>query len=175
MKIAVFGRPGGGKSTLSMAIARVTGLPLHQLDLLQFAEGGARLPDEVFLARHDALLAGKRWVVDGFGTPSSFRTLLAAAEVLVYVDRPMITHCWWVTKRLLISPLRKPLGWPKGSPMLRSTFNSYRYLQRSHRFWTPAFKDELLALRATKQVHVVSKTSEADALLSDLQPKASLQ
>jgi adenylate kinase family enzyme len=48
MKVAVFGKPGGGKSTLSQEIAKTSGLPLHHLDRIQYVEGGGKIPDEIF-------------------------------------------------------------------------------------------------------------------------------
>ena len=53
--------------------------------------------------------------------------MLRAADVLVYVERPTLTHYWWVTKRLLKSPFVQPLSWPEGSKMLKSTLTSYRF------------------------------------------------
>ena len=69
MKIAVFGKPGGGKSTLSLQIAAATKLPLHQLDLVQYQRGGTEVPDEVFARLHAEIMAQEKWVVDGFGNP----------------------------------------------------------------------------------------------------------
>jgi adenylate kinase family enzyme len=172
MKVAVFGKPGGGKSTLSQQIAAITNLPLHQLDLIQFAEGGVRVSDEVFLKRHSEILLNERWVIDGFGTPQSFEALLRAADVLVYVEREAVIHYWWVTKRLLKSLFSRPLGWPEGSPMLRSSIDSYRYLRLSHKFWTPAFRAKLLALRPGKRVYIVRRQSDAKAMLNELKPSA---
>lgn len=40
-KIAVFGTPGSGKSTLSKALASVTGIQLHQLDSIADKKWGA--------------------------------------------------------------------------------------------------------------------------------------
>jgi adenylate kinase family enzyme len=169
MKVAVFGKPGGGKTTLSIELARVTGLPLHLLDLVQFAEGGARMPDDLFLERHAEILAGEHWVVDGFGNPQAFANLLNAADVLVYIERSSIVHYWWVTKRLVKSPFSHPLGWPKGSPMIRSTVDSYRFLRLSHKFWTPAFRERLLALRESKRVFMITRQSEARAAIAEIQ------
>lgn len=168
MKVAVFGKPGGGKSTLALTIAKRADLPLHQLDMLQFSEGGARVPADAFLLRHAQLLAQERWVIDGFGTPQSFAQLLEAADVLVYVERPQRVHYWWVIKRFFKSPWRKPLGWPKGSPMLRSTIDSLRFLRRSHRFWTPAFRQGLLARAPAKRVFVVTNSADVKAMMSAL-------
>ena len=92
MKVGVFGKPGGGKSTLSREIARATGLPLYHLDRIQFAEGGDRVSDEIFLRRHSEILAEDCWVIDGFGTPQAFEAMLRAADVLVYVHRAQIVH-----------------------------------------------------------------------------------
>ena len=168
MKVAVFGKPGGGKSTLSQQIASVTNLPLHQLDLIQFDVGGAKVPDQIFFEQHSTILANPCWVIDGFGTPRSFENLLRAADVLVYVERSAVVHYWWVTKRFILSPFSKPLGWPARSPMLRSTINSYRFLRLSYKFWTPAFRARLLALQPGKRVYIVERQSDVRAILKAL-------
>jgi adenylate kinase family enzyme len=169
MKIAVFGKPGGGKSTLARQISRTAKLPLQQMDLLQYEKGGAKVSEEEFVRRHAAVLAQERWVVDGFGNPLAFDPMLRAADVLVYVDRCSIIHYWWVAKRLLKSPFVKPLGWPENSPMLKSTISSFRILRLSDRFWNPAFKVRLLALQPVKRVYVIRRKSDENTLLSDLE------
>jgi adenylate kinase family enzyme len=170
MKVAVFGKPGGGKSTLSQEIANTTGLPLHHLDRIQFVEGGGKIPDEIFLRRHSEILAEDRWVIDGSGTPQAFENMLRAADVLVYVHRAQIVHYWWVTKKFIKSPFSKPLGWPERSPMVVSTLSSYRFLRVSHKFWTPAFREKLLALGQQKRVFIVGSQSDAKAVINELRP-----
>ena len=168
MKVAVFGKPGGGKSTLGLQIAAATKLPLHQLDLVQYRRGGGKVPDAEFARRHAEILAQEQWVLDGFGNPQAFAAMVRAADVLVYVERSSWIHYWWVAKRLLKSPFSRPLGWPEGSPMWSSTISSYRFLRRSPGFWTPALKASLLALRPGKRVHVVRRQSDVRALLAEL-------
>lgn len=168
MRIAVFGKPGGGKSTLALQIAKATNLPLHQLDLVQYRRGGGKLADREFMKRHAEILAQARWVLDGFGNPQAFEAMLHAADVLVHVERATPVHYWWVTKRLLKSPFAKPLGWPEGSPVLGSTISSYRYLRHSPGFWNAALKAKLLALRPGKRVYLVRRQSDVAALLAEL-------
>jgi adenylate kinase family enzyme len=169
MKVAVFGKPGGGKSTLSQKVAAAANLPLHQLDLIKFKAGGAKVSDEVFVRQHAEILAEQRWVVDGFGTPQAFEATLREADVLVYVERAPLVHYWWVTKRFLKSPFTKALGWPEGSPMLRATISSYRFLRLSPKFWTPELKAKLLALQPRKRVYVIRGRSDEAALLNELE------
>jgi adenylate kinase family enzyme len=169
MKILVFGKPGGGKSTLARQIATIAKLPLQPLDLLQYEQDGSKVPEQEFVRRYSAVLAQHHWVVDGFGSPLAFAAMLRAADMLVYVERPRTLHYWWVTKRLLQSPFVKPLGWPEGSPMLKSTLSSYRFLWLSDRFWTPAFKARLLAMQPEKRVYLIHRKSDVRSLLSDLE------
>lgn len=35
-RVAVFGKPGGGKSTLSRKLSAITGIKLYALDLIQY-------------------------------------------------------------------------------------------------------------------------------------------
>lgn len=168
MKVAVFGKPGGGKSTLGQEIAVAAALPLYQLDMIQFKTGGVRVPDDELARLHAGILAQPQWVLDGFGTRQTFEAMLCAASVLVYVERASLIHYWYVTKRLLKSPFARPLGWPEGSPMLESTISSFRFLRLSPRFWTPEFKARLLAQRPAKRVYVIRRRSDELALLNDL-------
>jgi adenylate kinase family enzyme len=168
MKVAVFGKPGGGKSTLSQKIAVAAALPLYQLDMVQFMKGGARVPDDELARLHADILALPRWVLDGFGTRQTFEAMLREADVFVYVERASWVHYWWVTKRFLRSPFTKPLGWPEGSPMLESTLSSYRHLRLSPRFWNADFKARLMAQGPAKRVYVIRHRSHESALLNDL-------
>ena len=139
-KVAVFGNAGGGKSTLSRQLAEVTGLPLHSLDVIQYQPGGGLVPHEQYLRVHAGLLRGDGWIIDGFGCVASAWERFAAADTLVHVDLPLVTHHWWVTKRLLRGVFVSPEGWPAGSPIWASTMSSYKVLWRCHRGLTPRYR-----------------------------------
>lgn len=47
----VIGCPGSGKSTFSRALHRITGLPLHHLDMLNWNQDGTTVPKDVFIQR----------------------------------------------------------------------------------------------------------------------------
>ncbi len=66
-KVAVFGKPGSGKSTVSKALAVVSGLPLHQLDSIVYKPNGEFVAREEFDAAHNEILRSESWIIDGFG------------------------------------------------------------------------------------------------------------
>jgi len=101
-KIAVFGKPGSGKSTLSKALALATGIQLHQLDSIVYKKNGELVDRSSFDEAHERILSSGNWIIDGFGPINSFHQRLEAADTLVYVDLPYITSYWFVTKRLVI-------------------------------------------------------------------------
>ena len=109
-RIAVFGNAGGGKSTLARRLAEITRLPLYPLDMIQFKPGGGAVPHEEYLKTHADLLRRDEWIIDGFGCKASAWERLAAADTLVYVDLPLATHHWWVTKRFVQGLYRNPEG-----------------------------------------------------------------
>src|ERR1700759_2541491 len=98
-KVAIFGNAGGGKSTLAKQLAKLTRLPVYPLDLLQYRVGGGKVSDEDFAKAHTQLMGREEWIIDGFGTAATAWERFVAADTLIYVDLPLATHRWFITKR----------------------------------------------------------------------------
>ena len=167
-KVAIFGNTGGGKSTLAIAMADVTGLPLIILDKILYLPGGDSIPHTEYLGIHTEILGNETWIIDGFGCVPSAWERFRAADTLVYVDLPLATHFWWVTKRFLKGMFVNPQGWPERSPMLKSTIKSYRVLWLCHRKLTPRYR-ELVATSAQEKNVIHLQTPRAiEDFLNDL-------
>jgi len=159
-KVVVFGKPGGGKSTLSRKLSAETGIKLCALDLIEFRKDGERVSREEYSKKHAELLDTDNWIIDGLGTLESFWLRLAAADTLIYVDLPYYVHYWWVTKRLLKSIFVKPEGWPEGSSVLKGTLASWKYLRLSPRFWTPELFEEIQFRCKGKNIYRITSVKE---------------
>jgi adenylate kinase family enzyme len=164
-RVAVFGNAGGGKSTIARRLANLTRLPLYPLDMIQFRPGGGEVPREEYLRAHADLLRRDEWIIDGYGCISTAWERFAKADTLVYVDLPLFTHHWFVTKRLIKGLFVTPEGWPEGSPMWGSTMNSYKVLWLCHYRLTPRYRQLVADVAASKRVHHVKSKAEMTGLL----------
>lgn len=159
-KIAVFGKPGSGKSTISKALALATGIELHQLDSIVYKANGELVEREVFDLAHDNIINSESWIIDGFGPLGSFNTRLEAADTLVYIDLPYPISYWFVTKRMLKGLFVKPEGWPDGSSVIKGTIQSYKTLKLCPKFWNDDFRLRLELRAKEKEVHIIRSVSE---------------
>ena len=159
-KVAVFGKPGSGKSTFSKALAKATNLPLHQLDSIHYNSNGQTVDRQVFDARHDEILSSDAWIIDGLGPLKSFNQRLEAADTLIYIDLPYSLSYWLVTKRLLKGLFITPEGWPPGSSIVKGTIQSYKTLQLCPGFWNEQFMQKLEHLSATRSLRVIRTLAE---------------
>ncbi|MFO7529952.1 MAG: hypothetical protein R6W86_14290 [Marinobacter sp.] len=159
-RVAVFGKPGSGKSTLSKALASATGIPLHQLDSMVYKKNGELVDRRLFDEAHERILSSESWIIDGFGPLASFNQRLEAADTLVYIDLPYVTSYWFVTKRLLKGLVVKPEGWPDGSSVLKGTLESYKVLRLCPKFWNDDFTRRLETQSTDKALYVVRSVSE---------------
>ncbi len=168
-KIAVFGKPGSGKSTLSKILASATGIPLHQLDSIVYTKNGDLVDREAYDKAHENILGSGSWIIDGFGPMGSFNKRLEVADTLIYIDLPYAVSYWLVTKRLLKGLFVKPEGWPDGSSILKGTLQSYKTLKLCPKFWNDDFLKRLnkiqekIGLRQTstnKSLYVIRSVSE---------------
>ena len=164
-RVAVFGNAGGGKSTLARRLAATTQLPLHVVDELQFRAGGVAVPQDEYLRNHAALLSRDEWIIDGFGGIHAAWERIAAADTLILVDLPLITHYWWVTKRLILGLFATPKGWPEGSPVWSSSMSSYRVIWSCHTRLTPEYRRLIAENAPSKRVHHLRSRAEIEAFI----------
>ena len=172
-KIAVFGNAGAGKSRLARQLAEATGHPLYCLDKLQFRAGrywpeetdGGKIPDDEYLKVHAGIIERNEWIIDGFGSAALTWQRFAAADTLVYIDLPLMTHYRWVTSRFVSGLIKNPPGWPENSPLWASTLQSYRNVWRCHRWLTPKYRQLVADAQSCKRVHHLRSAAQIAAFL----------
>jgi adenylate kinase family enzyme len=98
-RIAIFGRPGSGKSTFAHQLSIQTGLPCYHLDKIFFVDGWVERPQNEFINDQKNWIIKNKWIIDG----NSFRTLemrYAQADLCVYFELPFWLCFYRIFKRL---------------------------------------------------------------------------
>ncbi len=98
-KIAVFGLPGTGKTTLALRLAGLLDVPHHDLDRVLFTACGP-LPLEEFRARTATLTQAGGWVADGNYSKLADLTW-HRADTVIWLDYPLPLIVSRVTRRNL--------------------------------------------------------------------------
>jgi adenylate kinase family enzyme len=133
--------------------------------MMQFVAGGDAVPDEMYLKAHAELLRQEEWIIDGYGGFVPAWERFARADTLIYIDLPLVTHAWYVTKRLIEGLFVAPQGWPDNSPLWSSTMASYRVLWPCHRRLTPRYRQLVATEAACKRVHHLKSPADVAAFL----------
>jgi adenylate kinase family enzyme len=152
-RVAVFGNAGGGKSALAKRFAELMRLPTQST---RFSLGPMTTRSRrrsLTNNSHADLLRRDKWIIDGFGSVASAWERFAQADTLIYIDLPLVTHHWWVTKRLIAGLFVAPDGWPENSPVWSSSMSSYRMLSLCHSRLTPKYRQLVAEMAAAKRVH----------------------
>lgn len=166
-KIAVFGKPGSGKSTLSKSLASAAGIKLHALDSILYKQDGGLVDRKVYDEEHETILSSDSWIIDGFGPIESFYKRLEVADTLIYIDLPYIVSYWLVTKRCLKGLVVRPEGWPAGSSILKGTMESYKVLRLCPKFWNDGFFHKLEMMSVDKSLYVIRSVSELNSFVDN--------
>ncbi|WP_127556778.1 adenylate kinase [Saccharospirillum alexandrii] len=166
-KIAVFGKPGSGKSILSKRLASATGIKLHALDSVLYKQDGGLVDRKTYDEEHESILSSDSWIIDGFGPIESFYKRLEAADTLIYIDLPYFVSYWLVTKRLLKGLVVKPEGWPAGSSIVKGTVQSYKMLRLCPKFWNDGFVQKLEEVTANKSLYVIRSVSQLNGFADE--------
>ena len=167
-KVAIFGKPGNGKSTLSKKLASATNIKLYPLDSILYKSNGEEVDSNSFEEAHENILSLDEWIIEGFSPMNSlvtFNRRLEEADTLIYIELPYFVTYWLVTKRLIKSMFQKPEGWPEGSSVLKGTLESYKVLKLCPKFWNDDFLHRLEKLSKGKSLHIIRSVSELNSFV----------
>jgi adenylate kinase family enzyme len=113
-RVVVTGLAGAGKSTLSIALAAKTGLPLIHLDLHYWKPGWVAPSDTEWREKQHDVLAGDAWIADG-NYHETLDLRLELADTVIVLDLP-----WWrCSGRAVLRGFKMPGELPEGSHYTR--------------------------------------------------------
>jgi adenylate kinase family enzyme len=155
-RFSVIGSSGAGKSTVARTIGAALGLPVIELDAINWQAGWRDLntyePDE-FVRRVEAAIAAPAWVVDGnYGRVQP--SVLRRATDVVWLDLPQSLVMRRVVGRSLTRSITRKEVWPGTGNVeyWRNWLNgdhpvwwSLAHFKRRRRRYEEAFADPRLA------------------------------
>jgi hypothetical protein len=110
-RINVVGTSCSGKTTLARAIADRLAIPHVELDALYWAADWTPVPDDVFRARVERVVAAERWVVDG-GYSTVRDVTWRRVDTVVWLDYPLPTVLWRWARRTVRRIRSREEFWP---------------------------------------------------------------
>lgn len=112
---------GSGKTTIGRELAERIGVPFVELDALVHGPNWTETPDDVLVAQLEPVLASAGWVIDGTYRRKLGDRVLAAADVVLWLDLPIRV---WLT-RLMRRTGRRIIGREEIWVRLRTTAGAF--------------------------------------------------
>lgn len=162
-RVVVLGNPGSGKSVLAARIAAAHGLRLVEADVLRWGPGWSKLPETQYTAALAALTDGDGWVAEGIY--GEVVRLASRADVVVWLDLPLRTLLWRVTRRSVLRSWRgeqvcggnrerfRNLIGPNSMPLYTLRIHRHNRRQISRATWAGHTPARLLRFTTSAQVN----------------------
>lgn len=160
-RIMVIGCPGSGKSTLSIRLGGITGLPVYHLDRLNWNPDRTCVAKSVFIDRLTQILGEERWIIDG-NYDSSMELRLKACDTVIFLDYPTKVCLDGILSRR--GKPRPDMPWIEREGETDSEFISF--VEHYNRDSRPRVLS-LLQQYADKRILIFRSRAEAEAFLTD--------
>ncbi len=99
-RVVVLGRGAAGKSTASVRLGQITGLPVIELDQHFWRPGLAPMPSREWTQLQQQLAARDRWIMDGdLGPYAAPAARLARADTVLIFDFSLARCAWRAARR----------------------------------------------------------------------------
>jgi adenylate kinase family enzyme len=169
-KIAIIGNGGGGKSTLAKAIASAKGLPILEVDHVQFALGWVRVDPTQVAKICDEFASQDQWIIDGFGPWESIMHRFALTDTIIFVDFPLWIHYWWAAERQIAAEKGLVTDGPPGCDYRGKTREMFEILWNVDQNIRPKILEEIEKLRNIKNIVHLRSPEEMEIWKANLIP-----
>ncbi|HEY3889201.1 MAG TPA: hypothetical protein VGL73_11555, partial [Caulobacteraceae bacterium] len=130
-RIIVLGCSGSGKSTLAAVLAARLALPCLASDPLYWTADWRPTPPAQVRAWAEAATSAGAWVLDG-NFDSERGLVWGRADLAVWLDLPLATTLWRVTRRNLGWWIGREMVWGAARMTLAKALAGIRHTLRSH-------------------------------------------
>lgn len=97
-RVMIVGGPGSGKSTLAVEMGRITGLPVHHMDMIHWQPGWKERSREEKIELVKKIENSREWILEG-GLSVTYGSRAAHADTIVWLDLPLVLRLLRVLKR----------------------------------------------------------------------------
>lgn len=108
-KIAIIGSGGSGKSSLSVELGQLLGLPIYHLDALYWKPNWTRTPHPQWCELQRQLCREPRWIMDG-NYKSTLDIRLEACDTVIFLDVNRYLCIYRAVKRALKNKKRADMA-----------------------------------------------------------------
>jgi adenylate kinase family enzyme len=122
VRAVLIGGPGAGKTRLARTLARQHGLSHIELDAVLHGPGGVEPSDEEFRDAILPRLEGDAWVVDGWHERRLGTLALERADVVVFLDPPLVLIVWRLLRRTVPDLILRRELWNGNRQTVRGAF-----------------------------------------------------
>jgi len=168
-RVSVIGNAGGGKSTLTRALAEKFGLPVLPVDMVQWRPGWRSVSEEEVSKALDASASGHRWIIDGWGPWPTIERRFAASDTIILVDHPVWIHFWWAAERQIACARGegRPDG-PEGCDMLDVTPRLFKMIWDIDQSLMPRLRHLISTVESERTVHRITSPEALNAFIAKL-------
>ncbi len=172
-RIAVIGNGGGGKTTLSRQLGEYFGIPVHHVDSIQYQAGWVYTPAQECEKILNEIADGSEWLIDGFGSQVVIERRLGMADLVVFVDFPLVQHYWWAAKRQLGSWRGSRVELPEGCTefSFKYTIKLITAMWAVHRDYVPWFRTLVSALPKTTTLYHLRSPTQLNSFVAEFQKR----
>ena len=171
-KVMIIGNGGGGKTVLAYQLAEKYGLPLIEIDALQFQSGWVPTAEPVLRQAIETAQETDRWLIDGFGSWDQIEKRALLADTIIFVDHPIWVHFWWACERQIAAALgEQRVGGPADCDLRDVTKQMFETLWWVHEHLRPKLVDLVEMHQATKTVVWIHSPEELDAFIASFKSK----
>lgn len=129
----IMGGGGTGKSSLALAISRITKIPVIHLDFYYWKQGWVTPSARKLIRLKTQLQQQNHWIVEG-AKLDLLDDVSAQADIIIFLDFPPVVCVWRAIKRALYTLINPKLAKVSGCPVKIHHLNSFRWIWNYHRY-----------------------------------------